>query len=31
MKGPILGWDVGGANIKVARIGEDGRSDLKVL
>ena len=31
MKGPILGWDVGGANLKVARIGEDGRSDLKVL
>ena len=31
MKGPILGWDVGGANIKAARIGEEGRSEPKVL
>ena len=31
MKGPILGWDVGGANIKAARLGEDGRSEPKVL
>ena len=31
MKGPILGWDVGGANLKVARLGEDGQTDPKVL
>jgi probable H4MPT-linked C1 transfer pathway protein len=31
MKGPILGWDVGGANVKAARIGEDGQSGPKVL
>ncbi len=31
MKGPILGWDVGGANIKAARIEEDGRSEPTVL
>ena len=31
MKGPILGWDVGGANIKAARLGEDGRSEPQVL
>jgi len=31
MKGPILGWDVGGANLKVARIGEDGQCQARVL
>ena len=31
MKGPILGWDVGGANVKAARIGGDGQSEPKVL
>lgn len=31
MKGPILGWDVGGANLKAARIGEDGQSEPKVV
>ncbi len=31
MKGPILGWDVGGANLKAARIGEDGQSEPKML
>ena len=32
MKGPILGWDVGGANVKVARIEDDGDvSEPKVL
>jgi hypothetical protein len=31
MKGPILGWDVGGANVKAARIAEDGPSEAKVL
>jgi hypothetical protein len=31
MKGPILGWDVGGANLKAARIGEEGQSGPKVL
>jgi len=31
MKGPILGWDVGGANVKAARIGEDGQSEPKVF
>jgi probable H4MPT-linked C1 transfer pathway protein len=31
MKGPILGWDVGGANIKAARIGEDGQSEPRVF
>ena len=31
MKGPILGWDVGGANLKVARIGEDGQTEPRVL
>jgi probable H4MPT-linked C1 transfer pathway protein len=30
MSGPILGWDVGGANIKAARI-EDGRSEARVV
>ena len=28
MKGPVLGWDVGGANLKVARIGIDGQADV---
>ena len=31
MKGPILGWDVGGANVKAARIGADGASAPQVL
>ena len=31
MKGPILGWDVGGANVKAARIGADGESAPQVL
>ncbi len=31
MKGPILGWDVGGANLKAARLEEDGQSAPKVL
>ncbi len=31
MKGPILGWDVGGANLKAARLAEDGQSEPKVL
>ncbi len=31
MKGPILGWDVGGANIKAARLEEDGRSEPKIV
>ena len=31
MKGPILGWDVGGANLKVACIGEDGHSEPRVV
>jgi probable H4MPT-linked C1 transfer pathway protein len=31
MTGPILGWDVGGANLKAARIGENERSELKML
>jgi len=31
MKGPILGWDVGGANLKAARIGDDGQSEPTVL
>ena len=30
MKGPIIGWDVGGANIKAARI-EDGQPEPKVI
>lgn len=31
MKGPILGWDVGGANIKVAFLGDDRQSEPKVV
>jgi probable H4MPT-linked C1 transfer pathway protein len=31
MKGPILGWDVGGANVKAARIGENGQSEPRVF
>jgi hypothetical protein len=31
MKGPILGWDVGGANVKVAAVGANGRSEPTVL
>ena len=31
MKGPILGWDVGGANVKAARIGAEGESAPQVL
>jgi probable H4MPT-linked C1 transfer pathway protein len=31
MTGPILGWDVGGANLKAARIGEDGQSEPRML
>ena len=31
MKPPILGWDVGGANIKAVRIQGDGRSDPAVI
>ena len=31
MKGPILGWDVGGANIKAALIEENNQSGPKVL
>jgi probable H4MPT-linked C1 transfer pathway protein len=31
MTGPILGWDVGGANIKVARITDEGQSEPAVL
>lgn len=31
MNGPILGWDVGGANIKAARIGDEGQSMARVL
>jgi probable H4MPT-linked C1 transfer pathway protein len=30
MKGPILGWDVGGANVKVARTGDHGQSEPAV-
>ena len=29
--GPILGWDVGGANVKVARIEDDGQSTPDVF
>ena len=28
MRGPVLGWDVGGANLKVARIGIDGQAEV---
>src|SRR5204862_7968203 len=31
MKGPILGWDVGGANLKAARIAEDDPSEPRML
>ena len=31
MKGKILGWDVGGANIKVACLDEDRASDAAVV
>jgi probable H4MPT-linked C1 transfer pathway protein len=31
MKGPILGWDVGGANLKAARIGDVGQCEPAVL
>src|SRR5438477_8521523 len=31
MNNPILGWDVGGANLKAARIEQDGQSAPKVL
>ena len=31
MKGPVLGWDVGGANLKVARIGDDGQTQAEVF
>jgi len=31
VRGPILGWDVGGANLKVARVAEDGHSAPEVL
>ena len=31
MKGPILGWDVGGANLKAARIAEDDTSGPSVF
>jgi uncharacterized hydantoinase/oxoprolinase family protein len=30
MKGPVLGWDIGGANLKVARI-EDGGGEPTVV
>jgi len=31
MKGPILGWDVGGANIKAALVRDDRQSEPKVV
>ncbi|HEY3043710.1 MAG TPA: hydantoinase/oxoprolinase family protein [Vicinamibacterales bacterium] len=31
MKAPILGWDVGGANVKVARVGDDRESEPRVV
>ena len=31
MRGPILGWDVGGANVKAALVGEDGGGEPAVL
>jgi probable H4MPT-linked C1 transfer pathway protein len=31
MKRPVLGWDVGGANLKAARLGEDERADPVVV
>ena len=31
MNAPILGWDVGGANVKAARVGQDRRSPASVL
>src|SRR5437667_193240 len=31
MTGPILGWDVGGANLKAARIGDVGQCEPNVL
>src|SRR6266851_5506043 len=31
VKGPILGWDVGGANLKAARIAEDDTSEPRML
>src|SRR6266478_779246 len=31
MKGPIFGWDVGGANLKAARIGDVGQREPTVL
>src|SRR5206468_11127183 len=31
MNGPILGWDVGGANIKAALLRDRGRSEFDIL
>jgi len=31
VNGPILGWDVGGANVKVARVGDDRHSEPGVV
>jgi len=31
MQGPILGWDVGGANVKAALVGGDRQSEPKVI
>jgi probable H4MPT-linked C1 transfer pathway protein len=31
MKGPILGWDVGGANVKAARLECDGSREARVI
>ena len=31
MKGPILGWDVGGANLKAARLADDDTSEPSML
>jgi probable H4MPT-linked C1 transfer pathway protein len=31
MKGPILGWDVGGANVKAARLADDVGPEISVL
>ena len=31
MKGRILGWDIGGANIKVALLGDDRESEPRVI
>ena len=31
MQGPILGWDVGGANVKMALVGDDRQSEPRVV